>query len=570
MPFLMFVAGLFEGVGIVLFFPLLARLQIGEETNGSAFLELFSSVLRALHMDTLTGILLLISLVFIFKFFFTFIQDIIAQRITRDLYRTVSSRIIRGWANADYRLLYLQTSTGYFMNILASVLWTFLGAFQNYGGVLVSLIFITVYLGFSVLLDWRITLSAVGAGMVVFILFRRFMTLTKQYSLRVVKEDERLQGGLVEFMQFYKYLKSTSRISTTGQYLEDIIHRATHLRFKIAIIGGFLANLPESLAVILVSLLLYVEIAFFGKEFSLIAVLILLFYRTFMRVVTLQSSWQKFLSGSGALKVIPEALEKIAKLKEQGGIIKKDKLDNAIRFHNVSFSYDTKLILSSISMEFKKNTVVALVGASGVGKSTIVDLVSGILKPTTGEIMFDRIPYQNLDVSWLRQHIGYVTQEITMFNGTIADNISFWDDRPKEDVMRRVEEQCRKAYCTDFIERLPFRYDTMVGDRGINLSVGQRQRVAIARELYRGPDIIVFDEATSALDTESEQYIQKSLDAIKGTKTIILIAHRLSTIKNADYLYVIDQGHVLEEGTFKNLYENRNSKFHQMSVSQQI
>ena len=127
---------------------------------------------------------------------------------------------------------------------------------------------------------------------------------------------------------------------------------------------------------------------------------------------------------------------------------------------------------------------------------------------------------------------------------------------------------CERAYCTDFIEALPGGYDTVVGDRGINLSVGQRQRISIARELYREPEILIFDEATSALDTESEKYVQQSIDDIKGEKTLILIAHRLSTIRNADYIYVLDKGRVVEEGRFNELYGDENSKFYKMCMLQ--
>ena len=141
-----------------------------------------------------------------------------------------------------------------------------------------------------------------------------------------------------------------------------------------------------------------------------------------------------------------------------------------------------------------------------------------------------------------------------MFNDSVAHNVSLWDPRENQE---RVHSACGRAYCADFIEALPRAYDTMVGDRGINLSVGQRQRIAIARELYRDPEILIFDEATSALDTESEQFIQKSIEEIKGTKTMILIAHRLSTIKNADYIYVLDYGKVIAKGKPKEIQNNK-------------
>lgn len=566
LPIFMLLAGLFDGIGIVLFFPLLERLQ--DETIPQGNMEGLTGVLQTIGGSTLQGMLLAIVCVFLFKFVFLFFQEVALQKITRDLYRSVALNIIHGWSDAEYKDFYLKHSAGKFVNLLTRELWTFLGAFQHYAGVFVGVIYVTIYLVLSLLLDVTVTTIAFVAGVALLIVFRRFTRKTKHYSLQVAKEDEQFQGGVIEFMQSYKYLKATNRFPKMNQYLERIIMKSTDLRFKMGIIGSFIGSAPEPIAVLLVAVFIYVEVAIFGKAFGLIAVLILLFYRTLMRIVTLQSSWQKFFGCSGALKVIPEALEQARLAKEQTGTSQVNRFYNAIQFEHVSFAYDTKSVLSSMNLQFRKHTTIALVGPSGTGKSTVVDLLTGVLKPTSGRITIDGKPYTDIDLQTLRHHIGYVTQEIVMFRDTIINNISFWDKLPKEQALSKVVSQCVRAFCRDFIERLPDTYETNVGDRGINVSVGQRQRIAIARELYRDPEILIFDEATSALDSESEQYIQKSIEALKGSKTMILIAHRLSTIKNADYIYVLDQGQVIEEGTFDDLYGNQQSKFYGMCKMQ--
>lgn len=567
LPIFMLLAGLFDGIGIVMFFPLLERLQ-GGVSSPTGVVAAFTKVLEVIGGSTLDGILIAIAAVFLLKFLFLFLQEVTVQKITRDLYRAVAFRIIYGWSAAEYKELYLKNSAGKFVNLLARELWTFLGAFQHYAGVFVGGIYVTVYLTLSFLLDAKVTAVAFGAGLVVLALFRSFTRKTKQYSLQTTAQDEQFQSGIIEFMQSYKYLKATGRFPKINQYLVRIVKRSTDLRFKMGIIGSFIGAAPEPIAVIFVALFIYVEVAVLGKEFALIVVLILLFYRTLMRVVTLQSSWQKFFGCSGALKVIPEAIEQAAAAQEKIGTAKKESIEKGIQFENVGFIYDSQPVLHGLNMQFKKNASVALVGPSGAGKSTVVDLLTGVLKPTSGRITVDDTDYQDIDLPTLRDKIGYVTQEIVMFRDTIANNISFWDDLPKEAVISKVVAQCARAFCRDFIERLPEKYESNVGDRGINLSVGQRQRVSIARELYRDPEILIFDEATSALDTESEQFIQKSIETVKGTKTMILIAHRLSTIKNADYIYVLDQGKVAEEGTFQELYSNTGSRFYKMCEQQ--
>lgn len=567
LPIFMLLAGLFDGIGIVMFFPLLERLQ-GSVPSQTGVAAALARALESVGGSTLGGILIAIAAVFLLKFLFMLFQEIAMQKITRDLYRAVALKIIYGWSAAEYKEMYLKSSAGKFVNLLARELWTFLGAFQHYAGVFVGIIYVAVYLILSFLLDAKVTAVAFGAGVAVLMLFRSFTRKTKQYSLQTTVQDEQFQGGIIEFMQSYKYLKATGRFPRMNHYLERIVKRSTDLRFKMGVIGSFIGVAPEPIAVMLVALFIYIEVAVLGKEFALIAVLILLFYRTLMRVVTLQSSWQKFFGCSGALKVIPEVMDQAATAREKIGVTPKEHLERVIQFENVSFIYDSQPVLQGLNMQFRKNTSVALVGPSGAGKSTVVDLLTGVLKPTSGGLTIDGMDYQDIDLQTLRQKIGYVTQEIVMFRDTIANNISFWDELADEAVTSKVVAQCARAFCHDFIERLPAQYESNVGDRGINLSVGQRQRIAIARELYRDPEILIFDEATSALDTESEQFIQKSIEAVKGTKTMVLIAHRLSTIKNADYIYVLDQGRVVEEGSFPDLYNNTSSRFYKMCEQQ--
>jgi subfamily B ATP-binding cassette protein MsbA len=161
--------------------------------------------------------------------------------------------------------------------------------------------------------------------------------------------------------------------------------------------------------------------------------------------------------------------------------------------------------------------------------------------------------------------IGYVTQEIVIFNDTVANNVSLWScDSNNRECMAKIKRAIEQAYCKDFVIGSSDGYNTHIGDRGIKLSVGQRQRLAIARELFKEPEILIFDEATSALDSKSETYIQESINSLKHKKTIVLIAHRLSTVKTSDYIYVLDKGHIIEEGTFSQLYNREGSRFRKM------
>ena len=212
-------------------------------------------------------------------------------------------------------------------------------------------------------------------------------------------------------------------------------------------------------------------------------------------------------------------------------------------------------VLKGVSMTVYKGEVLVVMGPSGSGKTTLTDLLSLLLKPKNGQIYFDDIIANQLELESWRRKIGFVTQDTVIFDDSIANNITLWEGEFEvdEDTQQKVRYAAQQAHCDGFISDLPNGYNTQIGERGVKLSGGQKQRLSIARELYKKPEILVLDEATSALDSESERYIQESIDALKGTMTVIIIAHRLSTIKNADKIIVLDQGKVKEEGSFEEL-----------------
>jgi ATP-binding cassette subfamily B protein len=228
-------------------------------------------------------------------------------------------------------------------------------------------------------------------------------------------------------------------------------------------------------------------------------------------------------------------------------------LEGRVRFQNLSLQYggpESARILEDITFEIPPGKVVAIVGRSGSGKTSLIKCLAGLVEPTEGTIYYDGVDLKTLNYRQLRRQIGFVLQENFLFNETIARNIAFGEDEPDMD---RVLVAARAANAHDFIERLPLGYETWVGESGLGLSGGQRQRIAIARALYPRPPILVFDEATSALDTESERTIQDNMDQLLHGRTAFIIAHRLSTIRNADVILVLEKGRLVERGTHEEL-----------------
>lgn len=255
----------------------------------------------------------------------------------------------------------------------------------------------------------------------------------------------------------------------------------------------------------------------------------------------------------------------VDKRDESNSMILED-LSGAIRFEGVSFAYDkVHLILKNLSFDVKPGEMLGVVGASGAGKSTMLNLIPRFHELSSGKIYIDETDLDTLDIGWFRKKVGLVPQEPFLFHGTIVENIRYG---LPEASLHDVIEAARKASGHDFIAKLPLGYDTIVGERGHNLSGGERQRVAIARAILHDPKILLLDEATSSVDSETEAEIQKALDELVKGRTTLVIAHRLSTLRQADRILVIEDGKIVEEGEPKELLLKENGYYKKMVDSQ--
>lgn len=230
-------------------------------------------------------------------------------------------------------------------------------------------------------------------------------------------------------------------------------------------------------------------------------------------------------------------------------------LKKSLEFKKVTFEYvHGHPVLKDISFTLKKGEVVALVGPSGGGKSTLADMIPRFYQPNSGQILWDGHELSTVQLASLRSHIGIVTQETILFHDTIMNNIAY--GRP-ESTFPEIQQAAKAAYADEFIKNTPQGYNTIIGERGVKLSGGQRQRVAIARAILKNPPVLILDEATSALDNQSEQWVQKALEKLMGHRTTLVIAHRLSTIRKANRILVIDKGRIVEEGRHTALLNKR-------------
>lgn len=245
------------------------------------------------------------------------------------------------------------------------------------------------------------------------------------------------------------------------------------------------------------------------------------------------------------------------KIVDSPNAVRLSNIRGSIEFKNVSFNYGGENIFENLSLKIKMGEYVALIGSSGVGKTTLCNLIPRFYDVQIGEILIDGENTKNIKLEDLRKNIGFVHQDTFLFSGTILENIRFGKINATQ---QEVIKSAKHAYAHDFIMSLPEQYDTKIGQRGLKLSGGQKQRLSIARVFLKNPPILIFDEATSSLDNESERFIQKSMEELAKNRTTITIAHRLSTIQNAHRIVVLEKGKIVEEGTHEELI-NKNGAF---------
>ncbi|MBN2094398.1 MAG: ABC transporter ATP-binding protein [Candidatus Zambryskibacteria bacterium] len=276
--------------------------------------------------------------------------------------------------------------------------------------------------------------------------------------------------------------------------------------------------------------------------------------------VSLGYSWQIIQNGITSAAQVEEIFEQKPEAYVPPNAISPDKISGEVTFQNVSFRYSPKQhkILDNLNINIKPGQLVALVGESGVGKSTAISLISGYYFPTEGSVLIDGIDTNKLNLTNLRKHIAVVPQEVALFNDTIMNNIRYGKFKATNEEVLKV---AKDAHIHEFVSAFPDRYKTLVGERGIKLSVGQKQRIAIARAILRDPSILILDEPTSALDAKTENIVTKALEKLMQGRTTFVIAHRLSTVRKANKIFVFQKGKIVEEGSHEELIENKDGAY---------
>jgi ABC-type multidrug transport system fused ATPase/permease subunit len=559
---LMTVMSYAEGFGISLFFPLFAG-----SGGGPAADSPMRFVFRLLHLEsTPRAVLPVIVGVFTAKGVLFFITVTYQYFLASQIARKLRGRLIAALGAADY-LYITRTTSGFHANILTNEVNRAEQAFVNFARALPSAINVGVFFLIVLLLDWQLTASCVVMGLLLVVALRFPGRIVREYSAKTTQENGLLATLLIQCVQGFKYLRATASFDRFKRRIDGSAAQLAHLEYRSGAATALLFSVSQPLMVVFIAAVLYFRLGSNNVASASLFLVLIYLFRIMSELFTLQTNWQAFCSYSGGVDVTSRVADELAAAREASGTTPYPGFHESLSSTQVSFAYgDGPPVLEDVTLTVPKNGSVAFVGESGAGKSTLVDLLIGVLRPTRGQVRVDGVDLTELALEDFRGRVGYVPQDPVLFDDTIENNISLWTDAPRE----RVRDAAERAHCLRFIEEAPGGFGARVGERAIQLSGGQKQRLAIARELFRQPEILVLDEATSALDSESERAIQRSIDELKGQITLVIIAHRLSTVRNCDHIYVLDRGHIIEEGKYDELLARPGSRFRAMCELQNL
>jgi ATP-binding cassette, subfamily B, bacterial MsbA len=415
---------------------------------------------------------------------------------------------------------------------------------------------IIVFLGIAVSISWRLTLLA-------FVILPFSMFIITWIGLKLRKHSAIIQAKmgditsiLQETISGVKIVKAFGMENYESMKFRKETNNFFRMMLRIARVRNSTSPLTEVLSVIVGVVIIYYGGILVLQDQSLSAAQFLGFLFAIFQLMTpikeLSGVNNRIQESSAAADRVFEIIDTHPAITDTPGAVEKKSFSNSVEFKNVSFLYDdaSSPILSDICFKVHKGEVLALVGPSGGGKSTLVDLIPRFYDPTEGTILIDGKDIREIKINSLRNLMGIVTQETFLFNESVAGNIAYGlRDYPLENII----EAAKTANAHNFIMNMPKGYDTVIGERGVKLSGGQRQRLSIARALLKNPEIMIFDEATSALDNESEILVQEAIERLMENRTTIVIAHRLSTIRNSTRIMVLDNGKVTQYGTHDQL-----------------
>ena len=543
-------AGIVEGVSLSALLPLLsiALNQDGDAapqtpaTDGKMNLEeMVRSALDTIGITPSIGVLLLIALLgIILKNLLLLVArkqiGYTAAQVTTDLRLDLLQAVLA--SSWEY---FIKQPAGRMANAMTTEAMRAAESYVYGTTMIARLIEAVVYTSVALLVSWQATLIALFSGLLVLLVTYSLVKMSRRAGKRQTKLLISLVGRLTDTLQSVKPLKAMAREDLADTVLVTETTKLNRALQREVFSKAVLSAIQEPLFVGLIVLGIYIVLVQWAMPAPTVLMLVLLLGRMMGQMGKIQRWYQKMVTSESAYWSINKTTEEAKNVAEMSQGRRLPELSRAIEFRDVDFSYSGKTVLNQASLKIPKGSLTTFTGPSGAGKTTIVDLICGLLQPQSGAVLIDDVPLAEIDLKAWRRKIGYVPQENLLLHDSVLNNVTLGDPELDED---DVVYALRAAGAWDFVAELPEAVHCMVGERGARLSGGQRQRIMVARALAHRPDLLILDEATSALDPRTEAAICETLQELRGELTIVAISHQTALVDAADRVYRLHAGQV--------------------------
>src|SRR3989344_3598783 len=546
-------SGFLGGIGISAIIPLFSIVAKQDIPGTNGIIRGIEYIFSILHIPiTLPALLTFIILLFVTKGIIRFYTDYLTGKTVADLEEKIMDDLFKKTLSAQWGHL-LNQKVGHLERIIlndVSKVAYMLSGF--YATILMAANFIT-YAAIAFTMSLFITTSTIIFGVIFLITSMPLMYRIRKIHIANVITEKEFSHHISEHTIGAKMVKTASVEHSVINKTKTYLAHLKQLKILNTVYNSIPRTVTEPVSFVFIALLFIFTYRTPDFNIATFAVSVYLIGKMFTFIQSAQGQMNSANELIPYFKSINDYRKKTLEHQESNSGKNSFQFEKELQFKKVSFSYNPdRPLLKDIRFNIKKSSITGIVGTSGSGKTTIVDLILRLFTPDTGEIFLDETNIEQIDLYQWRKHIAYVPQEVFLLNNTVANNIRFYNNAISEEELIKVSKM---AQIYDTIENMSDKFETVVGERGVKLSGGQRQRIALARALARKPDILILDEATSALDTASEELIQRAIHDLRGNITIIVIAHRLSTIMKADHIISLDHGHIINEGAPESVIE---------------
>lgn len=542
------IASFLELISLATLIPLIGNLIENQTFQQGNTLKFLSAIgIEDLSVSQLLFIILFFMIV---RTFLMFASYFLAGTMSAEIERNIRQKAFHSVMFVKWPF-FLKQKSGRLNNILTIESNKAGLASQHLAKFFVFSVLSFFFLTAAALISWQAFFVSIALSAPLLFLANKIHKKTRQRAIQRVEASNECNAQIIETLAQVKQIKASNFEENTANRFEKIINNIRYLQIKDIQYQSLTGVLPDGLIIIVLAGLIGIIYSFNLASIGDLFFFLLIMFRAQRFIGQMQNMQQKLNANLPSYQICKSLIDEASNQKEGLSLAEKFTFNDNISINNISFGYNKdSLIIDNLSLKIPKNDTIAFVGKSGSGKTTLIDLVMGLLLPNKGDICIDGTPLSHQNIRNWRQMTSYVPQEPVLFNDSIRENICRDLNAVDEAELQNILDI---TLVSEFLDNKEMGLDTQIGDRGIQLSGGQKQRIALARALLKKPEILILDEATSALDNQSEKEIRDSLQSLHGKQTIIIIAHRLSSVKEADTIYVMDQGNIVETGSYEDL-----------------